>query len=189
MDERFKRVLWIALVLNFLMFVVEIIASGYGDTLALQADALDFFADSANYAISLFVIGLSLAIRAKAALIKGLSMFAFGTFILISAIQRALSGSDPDPSIMTSIATLALLVNVWVAALLFRYRRGDSNKQSIWLCSRNDALGNLAVIIAAAGVYSTKTYWPDLVVAIIIASLSVSASIKVYRQAISELRQ
>lgn len=187
-DLRFRRVLWIALVANAAMFVVEGVASAIGDSMSLQADALDFFADSANYAISLFVAGSALASRARASLIKGATMAAFGLWVLGSAAYRAWQGSDPEPAVMSGIGVLALTVNVAVAALLFSHRGGDSNKKSIWLCSRNDAIANLAVIAAAGGVLATGSRWPDLAVAAGIAALNLSAAIHVTRLARSELR-
>ncbi|MFT5571155.1 MAG: cation diffusion facilitator family transporter [Cryomorphaceae bacterium] len=187
-DPIFRRVLWFALVVNASMFVVEIIASQISNSVSLQADALDFFADSANYAISLFVIGMSIKSRARAALIKGFSMAAFGLFVLFTAVSRAYSGELPETIIMGSVGFMALIANVSVAVALYSFRGGDSNMQSIWLCSRNDAIGNLAVLVAAAGVFSTATRWPDLIVAAIIAILSLSAAYKVIRMAISEIR-
>ncbi|MBT8100515.1 MAG: cation transporter, partial [Gammaproteobacteria bacterium] len=187
-DPIFRRVLWIALVANFTMFVVEMVASQLGDSLSLQADALDFFGDSANYAISLFVVGMALSVRAKASLVKGASMALFGSWVVGSAVYRAFTDSAPDPATMSAIALLALLVNVAVAGMLYRFRNGDSNRQSIWLCSRNDALGNMAVMLAAAGVFASASRWPDLLVAGIIASLNISAALHVIRLARAELR-
>lgn len=187
-DPIFRRVLWIALIANAAMFLVEIIASQIGDSISLQADALDFFGDATNYAISLFVLGMALHLRARASLFKGATMAAFGLWVIGSAAHRALTGSAPEPAVMGSVAILALVVNVGVAALLYRYRSGDSNMKSIWLCSRNDAIGNMAVLIAAAGVFATSSRWPDLIVAAIIASLNFSAAIHVIRLALGEMR-
>jgi len=187
-DPIFRRVLWIALVANFTMFVVEMVASQLGDSLSLQADALDFFGDSANYAISLFVVGMALSVRAKASLVKGASMALFGSWVVGSAVYRAFTDSAPDPATMSAIALLALLVNVAVAGMLYRFRDGDSNRQSIWLCSRNDAIGNVAVMLAAAGVFASGSRWPDLVVAAIIAALNIGAAERVVRLAMAELR-
>jgi Co/Zn/Cd efflux system component len=188
-DRGFRRVLWIALIANGVMFLVEVVASAIGDSMSLQADALDFLSDSANYGISLFVAGAVLSTRARASLFKSATMAAFGLWVLGSAIWRAVQGSEPDPGVMGSIAVLALAVNVGVAVLLFSHRNGDSNKTSIWLCSRNDAIGNLAVIAAAAGVFATSSRWPDLAVAVGIAALNVSAAIQVVRLARTELLQ
>lgn len=187
-DPVFRRILWIALVANAAMFFVEITASQIGDSISLQADALDFFGDAANYAISLFVLGMALHLRARASLFKGATMAAFGLWVIGNAIYRALIGSTPEASVMGAVAILALVVNVAVAVLLYRYRTGDSNMRSIWLCSRNDAIGNIAVMIAAAGVFATSSRWPDLIVAVIIASLNFSAAIHVIRLAIGEMR-
>lgn len=187
-DPIFRRVLWIALVANFTMFVVEMVASQLGDSLSLQADALDFFGDSANYAISLLVVGMALSVRAKASLVKGASMALFGSWVVGSAVYRAFTDSAPDPATMSAIALLALLVNVAVAGMLYRFRDGDSNRQSIWLCSRNDAIGNVAVMLAAAGVFASGSRWPDLVVAAIIAALNIGAAERVVRLAMAELR-
>lgn len=184
----FRRVLWVALIANFSMFVVEIIASRLGDSMSLQADALDFFGDSANYAISLFVVGMALSARAKASLFKGATMGLFGVWVVGSAIYRAVIGSAPDASMMGGIAFIALVVNVTVALMLYRYRNGDSNKQSIWLCSRNDAISNNAVMIAAAGVFASTSRWPDLLVAAVIATLSITAAWQVVRLAREELQ-
>lgn len=186
-DPLFRRVLWVALAANFAMFLVEIVASQLSDSMSLQADALDFFGDSANYAISLFVVGMGLSARAKASLFKGATMALFGIWVIGSAVYRAINGSAPDPTMMGGVALAALVVNVTVAAMLFRYRKGDSNKQSIWLCSRNDAISNIAVMVAAAGVFASTSRWPDLLVAGIIATLSISAAWRVVRLARVEL--
>lgn len=187
-DPVFRRILWIALISNAAMFLVEIVASQLGDSMSLQADALDFFGDAASYAISLFVLGMALNKRARASLAKGATMAIFGIWVLGSAVYRAVYGSAPEPSIMGGIAILALVVNFSVAFLLYRYREGDSNMQSIWLCSRNDAIGNVAVMIAAVGVMATASRWPDLLVAALIAGLNLSAAFHVIRLALTEMR-
>lgn len=186
-DPRWRRVLWIALVANAAMFLVEIVAGVAADSRALQADALDFFGDAANYAISLGVAGLALAWRARAALFKAATMLAFGLWVLGYAVYGALAGADPHAETMGLIGALALLVNVAVAAMLFRYRTGDANMRSVWICSRNDAIGNLAVLAAALGVFGTGQAWPDLVVAAIMASLAIWGSLEVFGQARGEL--
>ncbi len=184
----FRRVLWFALIANFAMFIVELVASRLADSMSLQADALDFFGDAANYAISLFVVGMALTARARASLFKGATMAVFGAWVIGSALHRAINGSTPEPMTMSAIAFLALLVNVLVAVMLYGFRDGDSNRQSIWLCSRNDAIGNVAVMIAAAGVFASGSRWPDLIVAAIIAGLNIGAAIHVVRMARAELR-
>lgn len=187
-DGRFRRVLWFALGANLTMFVVELIASFVGRSVSLQADALDFMGDSASYAISLFVLGMGIRARALAGLLKGLAMGAFGLWVTATAVVRAFTGTVPDPAVMGPVAVLALLTNLAVALLLFRYRSGDANMRSIWLCSRNDAVANMGVILAAAGVIATGAGWPDIAVAIVIAGLNLTAALQVCRQAADELR-
>jgi cation diffusion facilitator family transporter len=188
-DPRYRRVLWIALVVNLLMFLVELLGGLQSGSVSLLADAVDFFGDAANYGLSLAVLGLSLSWRAKAALVKGISMAAFGVFVLARAIGSLQSGVVPEPLTMGLIGLLALAANVCVAALLYAYREGDANMRSVWLCSRNDALGNLAVMGAALGVFGSGSAWPDLAVAVVMAALALSASVSVIRQARGELRE
>lgn len=187
-DPRWRRVLWIALIANAAMFLVEIAAGVAADSRALQADALDFFGDAANYAISLGVAGMILAWRARAALLKAASMLAFGLWVLGYALYGAVAGAAPHAQTMGLIGSLALVVNVAVAGLLFRFRTGDANMRSVWLCSRNDAIGNLAVLAAAFGVFGTGRAWPDLVVAAIMAALAIWGGVEVFGQARAELR-
>lgn len=187
-DPSWRRILWIALGLNGIMFGVEIAAGIAADSRALQADALDFLGDAANYAISLAVAGMALLWRARAALVKAATMLAFGLWVLGSAVWGFLVGAAPDPGTMGIVGTLALGVNLAVAAMLFRYRSGDANMRSVWVCSRNDAIGNIAVLAAAIGVFGTGRAWPDLVVASILAGLAVWGSTEVFKQARGELR-
>ena len=188
-DPVFRKVLWVALWVNLAMFVVEIIAGYLGDSMSLQADALDFFGDAANYAISLFVLGMALQVRARAALFKGVTLGLVGLWVLGNALYRTYIGSEPEPMIMGGIAVMALVANVSVAVLLYRYREGDANMRSVWLCSRNDAIGNVAVLIAAAGVATTATRWPDLAVAGIIAFLALSSAYQIIRQSWREMSE
>lgn len=187
-DPRFRRILWLALVANMTMFVVEVVASAFSGSVSLQADALDFLGDSVNYGISLFVLNLTIQARSKAALFKGATMAVFGVWVMGNATYKALAGEVPDAMVMGSIGMLALVVNAGVAVMLFRYRSGDSNMRSIWLCSRNDALGNVAVMLAASGVFVAATVWPDILVAAVIAGLNISAAWQVFRQSAQELR-
>jgi Co/Zn/Cd efflux system component len=180
-------VLWIALVLNALMFLVEVVAGFLSGSVSLQADAVDFFSDSANYGISLFVLGMGIQARARAALFKGATMAVFGVGVLFLASYRFVTQAVPDAEMMGLTGLLALAANVFVAALLYRYRSGDSNMRSIWLCSRNDALANLAVIAAASGVLVTSHGWPDVIVAAGIAALNLTAARQVIAQARAEL--
>ncbi len=187
-DPTWRRILWIALGLNAIMFGVEIVAGIAADSRALQADALDFLGDAANYAISLGVAGMAIVWRARAALVKAATMLVFGLWVLGSAIWGFFVGASPDPGTMGAIGSLALAVNLAVAAMLFRYRSGDANMRSVWICSRNDAIGNIAVLAAAIGVFGTGRAWPDLVVASIMAGLAVWGSAEVSKQARGELR-
>ncbi len=185
----FRKVLWIALIANATMFLIEIGASWTAGSVALLADSVDFAGDAANYALSLFVLGMALQTRAKAALIKGVSMGLYGTGVLGFAVYAAFHGDVPAYTTMGAVALLALAVNVSVAVLQYRYRNGDSNMRSVWLCSRNDAIGNLAVLGAAAMVGATQTAWPDLLVAALMASLGLSAAVSVVKQARAEMAQ
>ncbi|HEY0836811.1 MAG TPA: cation transporter [Azospirillum sp.] len=184
----FRRILRIALVVNALMFAIELTASLRAESTALRADALDFLADAANYGISLWVLGHALEWRSWAAVVKGLSLGAMGLWVVASAVWNASTGVVPDAPTMGLIGLLALAANVSVAALLFASRRGDANMRSVWLCSRNDALANIAVMVAGAGVWSTQTGWPDIAVAAGIAGLALTAAWSILRQAFGELR-
>ena len=186
-DPRWRRVLWIALIANAVMFVVEMIAGVAADSRSLQADALDFFGDAANYAISLGVAGMALAWRARAALVKAATMLAFGIWVIGYAIYGLIAGANPEPATMGLVGTLALATNAVVALMLFRFRAGDANMRSVWICSRNDAIGNIAVLGAALGVFGTGQAWPDLLVASIMAGLAVWGSVEVFGQAREEL--
>ena len=186
-DLRYRKILWIALVLNVAMFGVEIAGSVQSGSVALLADAIDFLGDAANYAISLVVLGMALTWRAKASLVKAACMAAFGTFVLARASWSFLQGGVPEPLTMGLVAVVALCVNLGVALMLYRYRTGDSNMRSVWICSRNDALGNVAVAAAALGVLGTGRAWPDLAVATGMAVLALSGAWTVSRQAFQEL--
>lgn len=186
---RWRQALWIALAINIVMFAVEIAAGVAADSRALQADALDFFGDAANYAISLGVAGLVLAWRARAALVKGGTIILFGVYVLGSAVWAALGDAAPNPQIMGAVGFLALAANAGVALLLYRFRNGDSDMRSVWICSRNDAIGNVAVMLAALGVLGTGSAWPDLIVAAIMAALALSGGVQIIRQARGELRR
>ncbi|MBX3502711.1 MAG: cation transporter [Alphaproteobacteria bacterium] len=185
----YRSILWIALVLNAVMFAVEIGAGVVSGSVSLLADALDFLGDAANYAVTLFVLGAALAWRARAALLKAASMGAFGLWVAGEAVWSALTGIVPQAITMGTIGALALGVNLLVALLLFRHRDGDSNMRSVWICSRNDAIGNIAVMAAAVGVFGTGTGWPDIAVAAIMASLALWGAWQVARLALGELRE
>lgn len=183
----YRRVLWIALLANAAMFAIEVAGGLQSGSVALLADAVDFAGDAANYGLSLAVLTMSLAWRARAALVKGASMAAFGVFVLGKAAWAAIAGTPPEPVTMGTIALLALAVNVAVALMLYAHREGDANMRSVWLCTRNDAIGNVAVMLAAAGVFGTGQAWPDLIVASIMGGLALTAAASVVRLARREL--
>lgn len=188
-DPRYRRVLIVALILNAGMFVTEVVTSQLAGSVALLADALDFLGDSATYSISLFVLPLGLAVRAKAALFKAATMLVMGLGVSVSALWRVFHVTLPDAPVMGIVGFAALAVNVGVAALLVIHRNGDANRRSVWLCSRNDAIGNVAVIAAAGAVATTRAGWPDIVVALAMATLALSGAWTILRQARAELAQ
>jgi Co/Zn/Cd efflux system component len=183
-----QRALWVALGVNAAMFAGEIGAGVAAGSASLQADALDFLGDAANYAISLGVAGMGLAWRARTALVKGWGLMALGAWVIGSTGWHAYADTLPEAEVMGVVGILALAANAGVALMLYRFRTGDSNMRSVWICSRNDAIGNLAVIVAAAGVFGTGTGWPDLIVAAIMASLSISGGWQIVRHARGEIR-
>lgn len=185
-NSKFRTALWIALVVNLTLFVVELIGGAYAHSSALWADALDFFGDAVNYGVSLAVIGASLYWRATVALLKGMTMALFGLVIMGKVIYAYLQGISPEALTMGLIGVLALLANVFTAVILYAFREGDSNMRSVWLCSRNDAIGNAAVILAAVGVFGTGSLWPDIIVAMIMASLGLTAGYQIVKQALAE---
>jgi Co/Zn/Cd efflux system component len=184
----YRRVLWIALAVNAVMFAVEAGAGLAAGSVSLQADALDFLGDAANYGLSLSVLSLGLLWRARAALVKGISMGLFGIWVIGAAAMNVIGDAIPHAPTMGVVGFVALIANVGVALMLYRYREGDANMRSVWLCTRNDAIGNAAVIVAALGVVGTGTLWPDIAVAAVMAFLALSASIETIRTARRELR-
>jgi len=188
-DGRYRRVLWIALAINVAMFLVEIVAGLIAGSASLQADALDFLGDAGNYAISLAVVGLALRARAGAALAKAATMGLFGLWVIGSTVWLALNGMLPSAATMGAVGFAALVANAAVLALLWAYRSGDANMRSVWLCSRNDVIGNCAVLLAALGVFGTGTGWPDIAVAAVMAGLALQGAWLVSRQALAELRE
>jgi Co/Zn/Cd efflux system component len=183
----YRRVLWIALFANAAMFLVEVVAAMWSGSSALAADAADFLGDAANYALSLGAIAIGGLWISRVALLKGLAMSLYGVAVLAYAAWRAWLGVPPEPVMMGIVGLLALGVNVGVAVLLFRFRDGDANMKSVWLCTRNDVIANLLVLVAAAGVFGTGTVWPDVAVAAILALLGLSSGRIVIRQARAEL--
>lgn len=170
-DRRWRRTLWIALIVNASFFAAELAAGLASGSASLQADALDFFGDATNYAISLGVAGMAAHWRSRAAILKGATLVVFALWVLASTAWHASHGTLPRADVMGGIGIAALIANGGVALLLFRFRSGDANMRSVWICSRNDAIGNLAVLLAAFGVFGTGTGWPDAIVAALMGSL------------------
>lgn len=184
----YRRVLWAALVINGVMFVVEGGAGLAAGSVALQADALDFLGDTATYALTLFVLGLALRWRARAALLKGASMGLFGLWVMGNSVYHLAVPGAPAAEVMAGVGALALAANLVSAFLLYRHRHGDANMRSVWLCTRNDVLGNLAVILAGAGVFASGSNLPDVAVGAVMATLALTSARQVLRQARRELR-
>jgi Co/Zn/Cd efflux system component len=188
-NRRYRRVLWIVLAINAAMFLVEIAAGVVAGSASLQADALDFLGDASNYAVSLLVVGMALRYRASAALAKGATMGAFGLWVTGTVIWHAAHGTLPSAFTMGAVGFAALIANAASFGLLWAFREGDANMRSAWICTRNDVLGNLAVLLAAAGVFGTGTGWPDVIVAAIMAGLALQGASTVIRQSFDELRR
>lgn len=186
MSAGFKRALWAVIAINATMFVIEVVAGHLAGSQALKADALDFAGDTATYAISLAVIGMSLRTRALAALGKGISLLLMGLWVLGSTIWQVVILGMPQAEVMGVIGFIALAANLASVLLLLRCRNGDANVRSVWLCSRNDAIGNVAVMLAAVGVFGTGSAWPDLLVAGVISALFLTSSAQIIRQALAE---
>ncbi len=187
LSAAYKRALGVVIAINGAMFLAELGAGIFAGSQALKADALDFLGDTATYAITLFVIGMPLVWRARAALFKGLILGAMGLWVLGSTAYHVLVLGVPQPELMGAVGFLALAANLTSVMILLKYRNGDANVRSVWLCSRNDAIGNVAVILAASGVWASGTAWPDLVVAAVMASIFLWSSAQIARQAVGEL--
>jgi len=187
-SAEYKKRLWIVIALNATMFIVEMLAGHMAKSQALQADALDFLGDSLTYGISLAVIGASIRVRTNAALFKGLSLLLMGLWVFGSTIYRVFYVGVPEANIMGVVGFLALLTNLASVMLLVRYKDGDANVRSVWLCSRNDAIGNVAVMFAALGVWGTSSGWPDLIVAAVMAGLFLTSAYQIMYQALKERR-
>ncbi len=184
----YKRRLWIVIVINAAMFAVEMIAGALAGSQALQADALDFLGDTTTYGISLAVIGAPVLTRAWAAFAKGISLTLMGTWVLGSTLYHVMVLDIPRAEVMGVVGFLALVANAASVLILMRYKDGDANVRSVWLCSRNDAIGNIVVMVAALGVWGTASKWPDLLVAGIMAALFLYSSWKIVTQALHEVR-
>jgi Co/Zn/Cd efflux system component len=181
-------VLWLVLAINVVMFLVEIGAGLAAGSASLQADALDFLGDASNYAISLVVVGMALRYRATAALLKGATMGIFGLWVIVVTGWHVIHGTLPSAFTMGAVGLAALIANAASFGLLWAFRAGDANMRSAWVCTRNDVLGNFAVLLAALGVFGTGTGWPDVIVAAIMAALALQGAAIVLRQAVTELR-
>jgi Co/Zn/Cd efflux system component len=186
-SPQWRKALWIALTVNAVMFGVELWAGLHAGSVSLLADAVDFAGDAANYGISLAVAGMAIGWRSRAALVKGASMFAYGLFVLGQTAWAYHRGIVPEAATMGVVALVAMAANVGVAVMLYAFRTGDANMRSVWICSRNDALSNLAVALAAVGVFGTHTAWPDWAVAVGMAALALSGGVEVIRHARREL--
>ncbi len=189
LDPGYKRVLWTVIGINGAMFLLEMMAGQLAGSQALKADALDFLGDTVTYGLSLAVIGPCLQTRATAALFKGLSLSLMAFWVLGSTIYHTIILGLPSAELMGGIAVLALAANLASVLMLMRYKDGDANVRSVWLCSRNDAIGNVVVMIAAAGVWGTGTAWPDLGVAALMAGIFAASSAQILRQAWAEYRE
>lgn len=184
----FKRALWTVIAINGGMFLVEMTAGAVAGSRALQADALDFLGDTVTYAISLLVIGMSVRVRTNAAMLKGVSLAGMGLWVLAATFYQVFVLETPRAEVMGVIGVMALAANVVSVLVLLRFKDGDANVRSVWLCSRNDAIGNVAVLIAAGAVWLTATPWPDLIVAAIMASLFLWSALQIIRQSLQERR-
>ena len=188
-DPRYRRVLWWALLINATLFFVELAGALGSGSVSLLADAIDFAGDSLNYGLSLMALSMGLVWRSRVAWLKGATMLAWGLAVMARAGWMAWAGTLPRAETMGAIAVLAFAANLGVAFLLYAYRDGDANMRSVWLCTRNDAISNVAVMLAAAGVFATGTAWPDLAVAVGMAILAISAGREVLQRAGRELRR
>ncbi|MGF1607925.1 MAG: cation transporter [Kiloniellales bacterium] len=184
----YKRALWAVIAINGAMFVTEMAAGALAGSQALQADALDFLGDTLTYGLTLLVLGQPLRVRAGAALVKGLTLGLMGLWVFGSTVYQTLVLGLPKAEVMGAVGLLALAANLASVLLLLRYRNGDANVRSVWLCSRNDAIGNLAVLLAAGGVWLAGNAWPDLVVAALMAGLFLWSALQITRQALREWR-
>ncbi len=186
-SNAFRKVLWWALIINLSLCIIEINASIRIHSISLLADAIDFGGDSLNYAISLVVLNISSVWSSRSAIIKALCMFSFGVFVLVKAYWEFIGNTQPQPFVMGGIAILALCANFSVAMMLYKFKNGNSNMQSVWLCSRNDIVANIAIIFAAIITFYTKNNWADLIVALIMASLAITSSFTIIKLARKEL--
>jgi Co/Zn/Cd efflux system component len=187
-SPRYRRILWISLIVNALMFFIEIGAGLKSGSVSLLADSVDFFGDAANYGLALWALSMAAVWGSRLALFKGITMLLFGLAVLARTAWSAWAGQMPEAITMGTIGLLALTANLFVAALLYQYREGNANMRSVWLCTRNDALGNIAVLLAGIAVWGSGTAWPDLAVAVIMAALAIHSGLETVQRARAELR-
>lgn len=185
----YRRALWIVIGLNVGYGLVEMAGGFISGSQALKADALDFLGDGLISFLGLLAIGWSLPWRARSALLQGLFLAALGVGVLATTGYRVLVLNQPEAELMGLFAIVALAVNVAAAAVLIPHREGDANVRAVWLFSRNDAIGNLAVVIAAGLVWWSGTAWPDLAVAVVIAGLFLQSAWSIIRNAHADLRK
>lgn len=178
-----RRVLWAVLVINLILFVGEFTAAVWADSSALLADSADNLGDMLTYAISLAVVGGALHDRARAALVKGMIQIVFGLAIFLEVARKLLFGFEPVVPLIVIVASAALVGNVLCLVLLTRHRNDDINMKSVWLCSRNDVIGNAAVIGAALAIRLTGMAWLDLLVGTALAALFVQTGLSVVSEA------
>lgn len=186
LSKSYRHVLWICLIANAVMFFVQAISSLAAFSASLLANSADFLADALNYGITLFVIGRSEKSKLRASIIKGVSLAATGLWAAFETLHHSFTQEIPKAAIMGWVSIAALGVNIFCALLLYKHREGDLNMRSVWICSRNDALGNLAVMLAAGGVFATATVWPDVVVAAILAGLALHGAYQILSQAVKK---
>ena len=186
MNDDYKRRLMLVTAINVAMFVVEMTAGQLSGSQALKADALDFAADGATYALSFWAIGRPQRVRTGAAVIKGVSLLAMGIWIAATTLYQFFVLGVPEAQVMGLIGFLALAANLLSVYLLFAYKDGDANIRSVWLCSRNDAIGNVAVMVAAVLVAWLNSGAPDLIVAGVMAALFLTSSYQILRQSWTE---
>lgn len=185
----YKRALWIVIALNVGYGLVEIVGGFLAGSQALKADALDFVGDGVISFLGLIAVGWGLAARAKAALLQGVFLGVLGLGVLAASMYRVFVLQMPEAGLMGVFGLVALAVNVAAAAVLIPHRAGDANVRAVWLFSRNDAIGNAAVVVAAGLVAWTGTPWPDLVVAVVIAGLFLQSASLIIRDARRDLAQ
>lgn len=185
-EPQMRKALWVALIINISMFIVEFSSGWLSGSVGLQADAVDFFGDAANYALSLAVLGMALRWRTHVAFLKGVTMGLFGMWVVGNIVYHWYAGTVPPYAVMGGVAILALAANVVCAVMLFKFRGADANMASVWICSRNDAISNIAIVFAALGVWGSGSGVPDLIVAAFIVGLALYGAAEVLRRVKNE---